>query len=146
MLQMRLIMTFATGAISLASCGYPLPEAVEIFVNTFPPDASCVVSRGGQTANVDVTLGIALVPNEEADYLVACRRNGYQEAAAVVLQDCLERCRSPSVDFGAHAASPLSLGGTSTGPRRAAISRSTNSLMALLLDEPATSARARVWC
>jgi hypothetical protein len=84
MLQMRLIMTFATGVISLASCGYPLPEAVEIFVNTFPPDASCVVSRGGQTANVDVTPGIALVPNEEADYLVACRRNGYQEAAAVV--------------------------------------------------------------
>src|SRR5262245_15312579 len=69
----------------LSGCGYPLPDRVQILANTIPPGGSCTVSRGDQLiGHVDSTPGIVLVPNQEADYLVACRRNAYQEVSAVV--------------------------------------------------------------
>jgi hypothetical protein len=69
----------------LNGCGYPPPDRVQILANTIPPGGSCTVSRGGQLiGHVDSTPGIVLVPNEEADYVVACRRNAYQEMGTVV--------------------------------------------------------------
>jgi hypothetical protein len=69
----------------LSGCGYPLPDQVQIFANTIPPGASCTVSRGDQLIGpVASTPGIILVPNQEADYLLACRRSAYQAVSAVV--------------------------------------------------------------
>jgi hypothetical protein len=69
----------------LNGCGYPPPDRVQILANTIPPGGSCTVSRGGQLiGHVDSTPGIVLVPNEEADYVVACRRNAYQEMGTIV--------------------------------------------------------------
>jgi hypothetical protein len=73
------------GYISLAGCGYPPPNAVGVVVDTIPRNAACAVSRDGRpVGHIDSTPGIVLVPNEEADYLVACRRNAYQEVSTVV--------------------------------------------------------------
>jgi hypothetical protein len=69
----------------LSGCGYPLPDQVQIFANTIPPGGSCAVSGGNQLiGHVDSTPGIVLVPNQEADYLAACRRSAYQAVSAVV--------------------------------------------------------------
>jgi hypothetical protein len=71
--------------ISLGSCGYGLPDTVEIFVDTVPPGASCIISKNGPpVGQIDSTPGIVVVPNEEADYLVVCSRNGYHGASTVV--------------------------------------------------------------
>jgi len=81
----RHVMALIGWAASLGGCGYPLPDRVQILADTIPPGASCTVSRGDQLiGHVDSTPGIVLVPNGEADYLVVCRRNAYQEVSAVV--------------------------------------------------------------
>ena len=74
-------------AISLAACGYPAPSSVGVgvFVGTFPPGASCAVVDGAQVVGqVDPTPGVVLVPNQESDYLVSCKRNGFEDANAIV--------------------------------------------------------------
>ena len=82
---MRKLTLFAACATSLAACGSQPPNAVGVFVETFPPGASCIVSRGDQPiGQIDQTPGIATVPNQEADYLVSCRLNGFEDAGAVV--------------------------------------------------------------
>jgi len=72
-------------------CGIPhglrtlAPDAVEIFVETTPPGAECVISQSGQTiGRIAPTPGIVLVPNIEADYYVSCSRNGYQPVSLMV--------------------------------------------------------------
>jgi hypothetical protein len=66
-------------------CAYPAPDAVGIFVNSFPPGASCSVNDGGNVVGrIEMTPGIALVPNATHDYLVSCRGTGFQDASAVV--------------------------------------------------------------
>ena len=83
--EMRKLTLFAACATSLAACGSPPPNAVGVFVETFPPGASCIVSRGDQPiGQIDQTPGIATVPNQEADYLVSCRRSGFEDVGAVV--------------------------------------------------------------
>jgi hypothetical protein len=85
MTKARRLMTLIGWAAFLSGCGYPLPDRVQILANTIPPGASCSVSRGDQLiGQIASTPGIVLVPNQEADYLVACRRNAYQEVSAVV--------------------------------------------------------------
>ena len=82
---MRKLTVFAACATFLAACASPPPNAVGVFVETFPPGASCIVSRGNQPiGRIDETPGIALVPNQEADYLVSCRRSGFEDVGAVV--------------------------------------------------------------
>jgi hypothetical protein len=77
-------MVLACG-LSVAACGSSLPSSVELFVDTSPPNASCVVSSGSEPlGQIDATPGIVLVPNAEADYRVSCRRDGYEDASAVV--------------------------------------------------------------
>jgi hypothetical protein len=84
MTKLRHVMAVIGWAAFLSGCGYPLPDRVQILANTIPPGASCTASRGDQLiGHVNSTPGIVLVPNEEADYLVACRRNAYQEVAVV---------------------------------------------------------------
>jgi len=81
---MRKLTLFAACATSLAACASPPPNAVGVFVETFPPGASCIVSRGDQPiGQIDQTPGIATVPNQEADYLVSCRRSGFDDVGAV---------------------------------------------------------------
>ena len=83
--EMRKLTLFAACATSLAACGSPPPNAVGVLVETFPPGASCIVSRGDQPiGQIDQTPGIATVPNQEADYLVSCRRSGFEDVGAVV--------------------------------------------------------------
>jgi hypothetical protein len=83
--EMRKLTLFAACATSLAACASPPPNAVGVFVETFPPGASCIVSRGDQPiGQIDQTPGIATVPNQEADYLVSCRRSGFEDVGAVV--------------------------------------------------------------
>src|ERR1700736_826395 len=83
--EMRKLTLFAACATSLAACGSPPPNAVGVFVETFPPGASCIVSRGDQPiGQIDQTPGIATVPNQEADYLVSCRRSGFEDVASVI--------------------------------------------------------------
>lgn len=110
-MKMRKLLIFAVCAVSLASCRYPTtPDGVEIYVGTSPPDASCIVSRDGRTVgHIDQTPGIAFVPNEEADYLVSCKRNGFQDASGPVHA----RAVMPSVVeyFGGKSLRPT--GGTS---------------------------------
>ena len=78
------LIVFAACATSLVACEPPPPNAVGVFVETFPPGASCIVSLGDQPiGQIDQTPGIALVPNQEADYFVLCRRSGFEDAAAV---------------------------------------------------------------
>jgi|GraSoiStandDraft_24_1057298.scaffolds.fasta_scaffold240969_3 hypothetical protein len=77
------LMSLACG-VSVAACTSALPRSVELFVETSPPHASCVVSSGNEPiGRVDATPGIVLVPNAEADYVVSCRRDGYEDASAV---------------------------------------------------------------
>jgi hypothetical protein len=81
----RTIPIFLGGAISLASCTYPTPDAVQVFVDTLPPGAACTLSRDGQSVgHVDATPGVALVPNQDADYLVTCKRAAYPDVSSVV--------------------------------------------------------------
>ena len=83
--EMRKLILFAACATSLAACGFPPPNVVGVFVETFPPGASCIVSRGDQPiGQIDQTPGIAMVPNQEADYLVSCRRSGFEDVGAVI--------------------------------------------------------------
>jgi hypothetical protein len=83
--KMRKLTLFAACATSLAACASPPPNVVGVFVETFPPGASCIVSRGDQPiGQIDQTPGIATVPNQEADYLVSCRRSGFADVDAVV--------------------------------------------------------------
>ena len=83
--EMRKLTLFAACATSLAACASPPPNTVGVFVETFPPGASCIVSRGDQSiGQIDQTPGIATVPNQEADYLVSCRRSGFEDVGAVV--------------------------------------------------------------
>jgi len=85
MTKARRLMVLMGWAAFLSGCGYPLPDRVQILADTIPPGASCVVSRGDQLIDqIALTPGIVLVPNEQADYLVACRRHAYQEVSAVV--------------------------------------------------------------
>jgi hypothetical protein len=78
-------LVLALCAMSLAACGYPAPDSVGVFVGTFPPGASCSVVDGAQVVGqVDPTPGIFLVPNQEGDYLVSCRRIGFEDANAIV--------------------------------------------------------------
>jgi hypothetical protein len=72
-------------AVALAACGFPAPNTVELFVGTFPPGASCAVIHNGHVVGqIEPTPGIALVPNEERDYLVTCNRRGFDDVSAVV--------------------------------------------------------------
>src|SRR5713226_5577384 len=72
-------------AVALAACGYPAPSTVQVFVDTFPPGASCaVVYNGSLIGSIVPTPGITVVPNEEQDYLVSCKRSGFEEISAVV--------------------------------------------------------------
>ena len=104
--EMRKLTLFAACATSLAACGSPPPNAVGVFVETFPPGASCIVSRGDQPiGQIDQTPGIATVPNQEADYLVSCRRSGFEDVGAVVharavttLSILAERPSTPKVE------------------------------------------------
>src|SRR5260370_29129356 len=78
-------LVLALCAMSLAACGYPAPDSVGVFVGTFPPGASCSVVDGAQVVGqIDPTPGIFLVPNQEGDYLVSCKRNGFEDANAIV--------------------------------------------------------------
>ena len=66
------------------SCGTP-PRAIEILVNTAPPGASCLLSRGGQPVAVaEPTPAVAVVPIDAAPVLAQCRRPGFEDAAALV--------------------------------------------------------------
>jgi hypothetical protein len=78
-------LVLALCAMSLAACGYPASNSVGVFVGTFPPGASCAVVDGARVVGqVDPTPGIVLVPNQESDYLVSCKRNGFEDANAIV--------------------------------------------------------------
>jgi len=72
-------------AVSLAACGYPAASSEGVFVDTFPSGASCAVFYGAQVVGQIVPPpGIVLVPNQEGDYLVACKRNGFEDVNAIV--------------------------------------------------------------
>jgi len=83
---MRELYILAPFAIALLSCSLPRsPEAVEAFIQTSPPNASCAVSRGGNSfGQIDRTPGIVRLPNDEADYLISCTRSAYQDASEIV--------------------------------------------------------------
>ena len=66
-------------------------------------------SRSEPLGQIDATPGIVLVPNAEADYLVSCRRDGYEDVSAVV--HAREETRHPFEYLGGKAI--RSLGGAS---------------------------------
>src|SRR5437763_13827462 len=79
----KLIFT-VLGLTTVAGCGMP-PKGTEILVDTAPPGASCVLSRGGQPlAPAEPTPAIAIVPIDTAALLAQCRRAGLADAGAVV--------------------------------------------------------------
>jgi hypothetical protein len=79
---MRRWLLFVAATMSLSACVDPPPNFVEIFVETLPPGATCgVLQKGAPVGEIAPTPGIALVPNADADYIVACRRNGYQDTS-----------------------------------------------------------------
>lgn len=79
-------------AIALAGCSPWFPDQAEILVNTLPPGASCVLSRGGQPiATAAPTPAIGLVDPSEAPVTVSCRRPGFQDAAVTVVARLPER-------------------------------------------------------
>ena len=79
----KLIFT-VLGLTTVAGCGMP-PKGTEILVDTAPPGASCVLSRGGQPiATAEPTPAIAIVPIDTAPLLAQCRRPGFADAGAVV--------------------------------------------------------------
>ena len=79
----KLIFT-VLGLTTVAGCGMP-PKGTEILVDTAPPGASCVLSRGGQPiATAEPTPAIAIVPIDTAPVLAQCRRPGFADAEAVV--------------------------------------------------------------
>ena len=81
----KLIFT-VLGLTTVAGCGTP-PKGIEILVDTAPPGASCLLSRGGQPiATAEPTPAIAIVPIDTAPVLVQCRRPGFQDVAAVIRQ------------------------------------------------------------
>src|SRR5260370_3127216 len=94
--EMRKLSLFAACATSLAACASPPPNAVGVFVETFPPGASCIVSRGDQPiGQIDQTPGIAMVPNQEPDYFVSSRPRAFEDLGAVitlraVTTDCVQ--------------------------------------------------------
>ena len=72
------------GLAALAGCGSPPPKGIELLVDTVPPGASCVLSRGGTPiATVEPTPAIAIVPIDSTPVLVQCRRPGFADASAV---------------------------------------------------------------
>jgi hypothetical protein len=82
-MQRKLILT-VLGLTTVAGCGTP-PKGMEILVDTAPPGASCVLSRGGQPiATAEPTPAIAVVPIDTAPVLAQCRRPGFADAEAVV--------------------------------------------------------------
>jgi hypothetical protein len=79
----KLIFT-GLGLTTVAGCGTP-PKGIEILVDTAPPGASCLLSRGGQPiATAEPTPAIAIVPIDTAPVLAQCRRPGFADAEAVV--------------------------------------------------------------
>ena len=79
----KLIFT-GLGLTTVAGCGMP-PKGTEILVDTAPPGASCVLSRGGHPiATAEPTPAIAIVPIDAAPVLAQCRRPGFADAEAVV--------------------------------------------------------------
>ena len=84
-LQLRSLVAILACAVSLTACGHSAPDAVEIFVETTPSGAECMISQPGQTiGRIAPTPGIVLVPNIEADYYVSCSRDGYQPVSLMV--------------------------------------------------------------
>jgi hypothetical protein len=69
----------------VSACAYPAPSTVGVFVNTFPPGASCALTGSGIVVRqIDSTPGIARVPNETHDYLLSCNRAGFEGVTTVV--------------------------------------------------------------
>lgn len=74
--------TAAAGAAALLAACAPMPDRMEILVDTTPPGASCLLERQGQAiAAAAPTPAIALVDASEAEITVRCRRNGFADAA-----------------------------------------------------------------
>jgi hypothetical protein len=71
----------------LSGCSAPSgPQRVEVFVNTAPPGASCLLSRAGQPiAAAEPTPAIALVEPGADAVTVTCRRPGFQDGLASVI-------------------------------------------------------------
>jgi hypothetical protein len=76
----------------IVGCGDPAPSSVQLFVNTIPSGASCAIALAGQSVSqIESTPGIALVPNQEADYVVSCSRSGHADISGVVHSRTEER-------------------------------------------------------
>lgn len=84
-----------------AGCSPWVAERAEILVNTLPPGASCVLSRGGQPiATATPTPAIGLVDPSDAPVTVSCRRAGFQDAAVTVV------ALPPPQGYGFHLFAP----------------------------------------
>src|SRR5579872_6734536 len=82
-------------------CSPWVPERAEILVNTLPPGAACVLSRGGQPiATAAPTPAIGLVDPSDAPVTVSCQRPGFQEAAVTVV------ALPPPQGYGFHLFAP----------------------------------------
>src|SRR5436309_8272989 len=80
----RQLMLTVLGFAALSGCGTP-PKGIEILVDTSPPGASCLLSRGGvPLATAEPTPAIAIVPIDPAPVVAQCRRPGFADAEAVV--------------------------------------------------------------
>ena len=80
----RLPILFILYCVTVTGCA-SRPDRTEIFVDTAPPGAACTLTRAGvPVASVSPTPAIAWVPPGADDITIECRRNGYQEASAVV--------------------------------------------------------------
>ena len=70
-------------------------QEAEIFVETTPPGAGCILLRAGQPiAQIERTPGIAVVTRSPQDIAIECTRSGFQAAAA------LARSRQQPATFG----------------------------------------------
>ena len=76
----------AASLLSACSLWPSPPRYAGILVNTAPPGASCVLTRGGQPiATAEPTPAIALVDPAVTDGIaVTCRRHAFEEVAVLV--------------------------------------------------------------